>query len=1804
MKQNRSRKIVALGMAFLLSLSMAPSSYAAKAQLPLSIDLAGSAPQAAQEKIDANLNELFSDDEYATYLVKLKEQTDTNAVSKAAQQKAVLERVTPSAAKLSTRTAVVSSLQETASRTQSTLSRYLEQEQAKGQVKEFKSFFIVNAMAVTSTKAVLNQIALLPEVERIVENKVRTLEKVDVTPETPKSPAVEKDVKEADAKASGAAAAEVKPSSIEWNVAQINAPEVWAKGIDGSGIVVANLDSGVDYQHPALKRKWRGLNASGQIVNPELSWYDANNGVALPEDNDGHGTHTMGTMVGSEADESNQVGVAPGAKWIAVRIFNPESTDAIILDAGQWLLAPVDAEGNLHPELAPDVVNNSWGSTIAGRDDWFRQIVQNWRSSQIFPEFSAGNVGRNNPGGPGSIVAPGNYPEAVATGAVDINGNVASFSLLGPSPYGEVKPEVSAPGVNIRSTVPGGLYEGGWNGTSMAGPHTAALAALLLQANHSLSVDQLEEIITSTATPKTDSTYPTVPNNGYGYGIINALDAVSSVLEGVGSVSGKVTTAGEDEEEPVLVHSAPAYLFAGLDAKLTAQVTDNVAVTTVEAYAKISGTNHYVYLPLHRTSGSEKDGVYETDVPAFLIDTQGLSYYFRVNDYGNNTVETAEYTVTVSNGVKPDYVQNFESDLYGFELGGTGSAWSWGVPASGPGKAYSGSKVVATNLSGTYAANSNSYIATPPIDLTGSPDGALLSFKQWYDLENNIDFGKVYIASEANGFEFEPLLTFTGTSGGWKNQYVDLHPYAGQQVFLMFNLTSDNTVQKAGWYIDDLTLQHPDHIAPDAPASLQGSADTLGNVLLSWSSVTTEDLKQYAVYRSTVSGSGYERIGITTQTAWSDPDGADGTAYYYTVAAQDYSGNESAKSNEVSVTVIKPVVIYSDSFDQETDNGWTHSGTKDEWERGVPKAPGPSAAVSAPNVWGTDLDNTYETGADYSLFSPVIDLGNTGNATLAFSHWYEFETNYDYGNVEITADGGTTWTQLGRFSSSTLGKAWSPAAFNLDAYAGQQVQLRFHVKSDNTVVKAGWYIDNVTVYSISTPAGTKSSAGSTAVFKEKPEYDYPQYKLIRTNKAEFLAGQKEQEASVTPAPASLPASATVTVLETGRSVKTDSATGRYTLNHAAGDYTLKAEAYGYYPQTRKVSITDGVNTRANFQLEAIPHGLIHGVVTDERSGEVIPGAAVKVANDPHISPVQTAPDGTFTLDVLEGDYTLDVTAVDYYSKSITVHAAPNQQTEVAVSLKPFIGYEGEIGYDDGTPENAHSFNASGNAWAVRITPQSDAVQVTGASFRFWNTEWPVPGGTDFQYAVYDASGAGGAPGKQLAGPFNGTALRNNQWTTVTLAEPVTAAGDFYIVYIQVPAGTSAPGLATDESGPNAGRSWQRASGAWSQSAEDEGNYMIRAIVRYPVNAPVITSPADGLYTRESTVTVNGTLPLDGAEIRLYNGTELAGTAAVAKGQFNLPVELLPGANALSAEAVVRGKRTDRSEPVVVTLDQTPPTLQILSPLEGARTNAEVVTVTGTLQDEHPGTLSINGEAVTVASDNTFSRRILVNAGLNLITVTAADLAANTSTVTRAVYVDLALPEIRNITPASDVHLKAGEKLTVAFDSAPGLQAGFHVELPLAQNAVAASEIPLTETVPGHYEASYTIPSGLVVNGGIIVIRVRDAAGNEASLEAPGRLYAAGADSGNPPPSSNKSPVAVITAPDNAKKKKHIDFNATASRDQDGTIVSYAWQFSDGGKASGIAVTHRFEAAGQYLVKLTVTDNQGAQNTTEHTITIK
>lgn len=331
--------------------------------------------------------------------------------------------------------------------------------------------------------------------------------------------------------------------AVEWGVANIKANQVWSQyGDKGEGIVVASIDTGVQYDHPALVNQYRGNNGDGTF-NHNYNWFDAaGTSPNAPSDGNGHGTHTMGTMVGDDG-AGNQIGVAPGVKWIAANGCCP--SDAALISSGQWMLEPTDLAGqNPDASKRPNVINNSWGSTLPSNDPFMEDITLAWTASGIFGAFANGNSGEggcNTSGSPGSLTS--NY----SAGAYDINNNIASFSGRGVGQDGTIKPNISAPGVNVRSSLPGNTY-GAFNGTSMATPHLTATVALLWSASPTLKGDvaATRALLNQTAidSPNSQCGGTDANNNVFGQGRLDALALVSAAPIGdTGTLSGTVTAA-------------------------------------------------------------------------------------------------------------------------------------------------------------------------------------------------------------------------------------------------------------------------------------------------------------------------------------------------------------------------------------------------------------------------------------------------------------------------------------------------------------------------------------------------------------------------------------------------------------------------------------------------------------------------------------------------------------------------------------------------------------------------------------------------------------------------------------------------------------------------------------------------------------------------------------------------------------------------------------------------------------------------------------------------------------------------------------------------------------------------------------------------------------------------------------------------------------------------------------------------------------------------------------------------------------
>ncbi len=332
------------------------------------------------------------------------------------------------------------------------------------------------------------------------------------------------------------------PLAVESGIVNTGAPLVWAQGVTGQGIVVGGADTGVSFSHPALKPHYRGWNAAAGTASHAGNWHDAIHTEGsvcgadspVPCDDNGHGSHTLGTAVGDDG-LGNQIGMAPGARWIGCRNMDQgNGTPATYLECLEFFLAPYPPGGTPavgDPSLAPDVTNNSWScppeegcGTIT-----LAAALAAQKAAGIFTVAAAGNSGPDcsTVSDPPAIHSSCYTVGALTTGTSDI----AMFSSRGPVAVdgsGRAKPDIVAPGTTVRSAIPGGGY-GLKSGTSMAAPHVAGAVALLWSARPHLRgrIDGTIALLNGAAVPIPSSACSSsgVPNNTFGYGRLDVKAA-------------------------------------------------------------------------------------------------------------------------------------------------------------------------------------------------------------------------------------------------------------------------------------------------------------------------------------------------------------------------------------------------------------------------------------------------------------------------------------------------------------------------------------------------------------------------------------------------------------------------------------------------------------------------------------------------------------------------------------------------------------------------------------------------------------------------------------------------------------------------------------------------------------------------------------------------------------------------------------------------------------------------------------------------------------------------------------------------------------------------------------------------------------------------------------------------------------------------------------------------------------------------------------------------------------------------------
>ncbi len=481
-----------------------------------------------QQKCAPVLQEQFKNGGKADMLVIFKEQANVQAAQMLSTKLAKAEFV-------------YRQLEATLARTQAHANKLL---QTKG--FNANSLLIVNAIAVDQANGELaRQLAELPEVAWLGADP---WVKFDPGFQTESTTAPSQD-----------------RMQVEWGVAKISAPEVWALGYTGQGITVGGADTGYDWTHPAIQPHYRGWDAVTSSGDHNYNWHDAIKTVSpqyldslgnpiganpcglssqVPCDDSSHGTHTMGTMTGDDG-MGNMIGVAPGSSWVGCRNMDRNwGRPSTYLGCFEWFLAPTELDGqNPDPAKAPHVINNSWycsseeGCTDSLVNDLLRIAIVNLKASGVVVVVSNGNSG---PWCGTTSTVPPQFEESFSIGATRSDDGIAGFSSRGPvlvDGSNRMKPNVSAPGQDVRSSTLNNNYSN-FSGTSMAGPHVVGLVALMLSARPELAghVEDIENIIEQTAIYFGDSINcgPSIgtaqPNHSFGWGRVDALGAVNQAL--------------------------------------------------------------------------------------------------------------------------------------------------------------------------------------------------------------------------------------------------------------------------------------------------------------------------------------------------------------------------------------------------------------------------------------------------------------------------------------------------------------------------------------------------------------------------------------------------------------------------------------------------------------------------------------------------------------------------------------------------------------------------------------------------------------------------------------------------------------------------------------------------------------------------------------------------------------------------------------------------------------------------------------------------------------------------------------------------------------------------------------------------------------------------------------------------------------------------------------------------------------------------------------------------------------------------
>ncbi|NUO55796.1 MAG: PQQ-binding-like beta-propeller repeat protein, partial [Hamadaea sp.] len=1116
------------------------------------------------------------------------------AVASAYMGRAAAERQIADAARSAKARTVRDGMRQTAEATQPGVRRLLATHEQAGHARGVKPYWIFNGFAATVDRQALDALAAHPDVASITAD-------VEIRQEEPIAPAAG------------------EPLLPSWSLESINAPETWGEyGVRGDGVVVGIMDGGADGGHPALRNSWRGLTG-----DPAASWYvPTGENYRTPGDGGGHGTHVTGSIVGSAPGELT--GVAPGAQWIAAKIFRDSgsTTESIIHDAFQWMMAPGG-----DPSAAPDVVNNSWGADAPNATTFWNDLLA-WEAAGIVAVFANGN---NGPG-PGTVGSPGSYPHVIGIGATDQQDRVAGFSSRGPVTWDgvtHIKPDVSAPGHLIRSTWPRQLIASGYNtisGTSMATPHATGVVALMLSANPELTVAEVRQILTGTA--RVESHMGTVPNNAYGTGIIDAYAAVTRAAHS-GTVTGRVTgpdgkprsatvtIAGEsttsDAQTGAYSLVAPAgtqdvtvgaYGFVTQRGKVTVAVGESIAHDVALAAAPnrrvvgtVTGPSGAIRSARVTFAGTPLDAVTTDANGRFELTVAEGVYSVRVAAAGYRPA-TAETTVDGDEDVR-------------FALAALNqpTAPGWSQYQNNPVRAgLSGDPIAGRTLQPSWNADAGSPV------VFASPV---------------IADGRVFLGSDAGRLTARDVGTGRQLWAFQTGQALRGSPaVAGGLVFTGGGVNGgihalDAATGKLRWQVptpDRLTVYTAPSVVDGVVYAATGPTQNRSDTVYALDAATGRQLWATdvgtSVFAGPAVGGGLVIVGNADDGQLIALDAATGARKWtYTRSADYFIGGASVVGGAVYVAT--------------TDgNGGGSMLALD--------------AASGALRWenSTHGDGQGSTPAVY------------GDLVIAGSHGLGFVAAYE----------------------ATTGKAVWHYGINGAVSASVLVSGDGYVLGGSQLDRRIWALDAATgdlVWQATTGANVTTTPAYAEGLLVTADSNGDLYAYHPTGKITGVVTGPDG-----------PVAATVRVQETGAQVATDPATGRFELAHQPGRVTVTIAAYGLESQSREIVLIAGETTTMDASLAAVGTGAIRGVVRDE-AGKPLADATITLESTP-VDPATSDAAGEFTLaQVSAGTYRVTVSRTGYAPQSRSVTVVAGQTITLDTTLKRYdlavIGdYEGRI----------------------------------------------------------------------------------------------------------------------------------------------------------------------------------------------------------------------------------------------------------------------------------------------------------------------------------------------------------------------------------------------------------------------------------------------------------------------------------------------------------------------------------------------